>query len=78
MVERVALAFARRGGAAAQAATPSKGSPEATTLPELVVTAERRNTNLQKAPIAASVLNQNDLLKNGVLTVDQLQFVRPR
>ena len=72
-----ALVFAWCGGAAAQAATPSKGSPEATTLPELVVTAERRETNLQKAPIAATVLTQADLIKRGVFTVDQLQFVAP-
>jgi iron complex outermembrane receptor protein len=71
-----ALALAWSGGAAAQTAAP-KGGASATALPELVVVAERRETNLQKAPIAATVLNQADLIKRGVFTVDQLQFVAP-
>jgi iron complex outermembrane receptor protein len=53
------------------------GSPKPNTLSEVVVTAERRTTNLQKTPIAATVLTQGDLLKNGVFTIDQLQFVSP-
>ncbi len=54
------------------AATAGTGAVE-----EVVVTAERRTTNLQKTPIAATVLSQKDLLANGVTTVDQLQFVAP-
>ena len=73
------LAVAWCGGAAAQttAATPAKSSAESTALPDLVVVAERREMNLQKAPIAATVLTQADLIKRGVFTVDQLQFVSP-
>jgi iron complex outermembrane receptor protein len=48
-----------------------------TTVPEVVVTGERRNTALQKTAIAATVLTGNDLTKNGVFTIDQLQFVSP-
>ena len=50
---------------------------ESTGVAELVVTAERRTTALQKTPIAATVLTAADLTKNGVITVDQLQFVSP-
>jgi iron complex outermembrane receptor protein len=48
-----------------------------TTVQEVVITAERRTTNLQKTPIAATVLSGTDLLKNGVMTIDQLQFISP-
>jgi iron complex outermembrane receptor protein len=44
---------------------------------EVVVTAERRSTNLQTTAIAATVLNQADLDKKGIVTIDQLQFVSP-
>jgi iron complex outermembrane receptor protein len=44
---------------------------------EVVVTAERRATNLQRTPIAATVLTGEDLANAGVTSVDQLQFVSP-
>jgi iron complex outermembrane receptor protein len=44
---------------------------------EVVVTAERRTTNLQTTPVAATVLSGADLDKKGVNAVDQLQFVSP-
>jgi iron complex outermembrane receptor protein len=61
---------------------PATLAPEPTaqsesTTPEVVVTAERRTTNLQTTPIAATVLSGADLQKRGVFTVDQLQFVSP-
>jgi iron complex outermembrane receptor protein len=46
-------------------------------LEEVVVTAERRSTNLQQTPIAASVLTGADLINKGIVTVDQLQTVMP-
>jgi len=61
-------------GAQAQQA-PS--STTATSVQEVVVTAERRTVNLQKAPVAATVLTGADLTKKGVVNVDQLQFVSP-
>jgi iron complex outermembrane receptor protein len=57
--------------------TGDKSQPAAGAVPEVVVTAERRTTNLQNTPIAATVLSGNDLVKKGVFTVDQLQFVSP-
>lgn len=71
-------------GGLAQAQTAPAGRAQATakavddnTLQELVVTAERRTENLQSTAIAATVLTGNDLMKKGVFTVDQLQFVSP-
>ncbi len=76
------VAIAWCGAAAAQTAgatPPANGAaPGVTTsLSEVVVTAERRSTNLQKTAIAATVFNQKDLVKNGITTIDQLQFVSP-
>ncbi len=63
---------------AAPAPPPAtKSGPRSSQLQEVVVTAERRTTNLQQTPIAATVLTQDDLQKRGVFTVDQLQFVSP-
>ncbi len=46
-------------------------------LGELVVTAERRSENLQKVPIAATVLNADQLEAEGVDRVADLQAVSP-
>ena len=72
------LAFAGCGVASADTASSSTtATPPASSVTEVVVTADRRTTNLQKTAIAATVLNQADLIKRGVFTVDQLQFVAP-
>jgi iron complex outermembrane receptor protein len=77
-VSASALAFAWCGVAGAQTtAPPTRGDTSASVVPELLVTAERRSTALQKTPIAATVLTGQDLVKRGVFTVDQLQFVSP-
>ena len=70
----VALGFCGHVRGQTVVATPPAG---AATVQEVVVTAERRTTNLQKTAIAATVLTGRDLAKNGVFTVDQLQFVSP-
>ena len=59
-------------GPAKAAAQPPPPAAE-----EIVVTAERRRTNLQKTPIAATVLSQKDLLENGVTTIDQAAVRQP-
>lgn len=46
-------------------------------LDEIVVTAERRSTNLQTTPIAATVMTGEDIAAAGVTVVDQLQFISP-
>jgi len=52
-------------------------SSEAEVFGEIVVTAERRRTDLQKTPIAATVMTGEDITNAGVMTVDQLQFISP-
>lgn len=62
-------------GVAAAQTTPS--APEADNEEEIVITAERRSVDLQRAPIAATVLTGEDLENAGVTTVDQLMFISP-
>jgi iron complex outermembrane receptor protein len=78
-----ALTLAWCGAANAQSApAQSQTTAAATTdtpgtVAEVVVTAERRTESLQKTAIAATVLTGKDLVRDGVFTVDQLQFVSP-
>ncbi|MDP1027743.1 TonB-dependent receptor [Sphingomonas sp. KR1UV-12] len=44
---------------------------------DIVITAERRSTSLQKTGVAASVLTGEDLIRKSVNTVEQLQFSTP-
>ncbi len=62
------------GVAAAQTVTTGASSGE---LAEVIVTAERRHTDLQQTPISATVLSGGDLANLGVFTIDQLQFATP-
>lgn len=48
-----------------------------TSVEEVVVTAERRTTNLQETAVAATVLSGQALEDRGVMTLEQLQFVAP-
>jgi iron complex outermembrane receptor protein len=86
----VSLALVVGGAASAATALPAgaaAGGPQdqsagsatdsAPALQEVVVTAEKRTTNLQQTPIAAVVLTGTQLLHNGVITVDQLETVSP-
>jgi iron complex outermembrane receptor protein len=59
------------------AAAQTSPGQEAEDSGEIVVTAERRSTNLQTTPIAATVLTGDDLANAGVTNVDQLQFISP-
>jgi len=69
-----ALALSWGGVAAAQTSNGSAANGEADVI---VVTAERRETRLDRTPIAATVLSGDDLANAGVTGVDQLQFVTP-
>jgi iron complex outermembrane recepter protein len=62
-------------GAAAAQTAPAAGSEQ--TLTEVIVTAERRHTDLQTTPISATVLSGGDLANLGVTGIDQLQFATP-
>jgi iron complex outermembrane recepter protein len=66
------------GTAAAQTvASASDSGSTAVVLQEVVVTAERRHTDLQQTPISATVLTGADLASAGVTSIDQLQFATP-
>ena len=65
------------GAAMAQTTAATTNSSSGDTLGEVVVTAERRHTDLQQTPIAATVLSGSDLTNMGVVTVDQLMFATP-
>src|SRR6202161_3526064 len=58
----------------AVAQTVTSGSSD---IAEVVVTAERRHTDLQTTPISATVISGGDLANLGVTMVDQLQFATP-
>ena len=58
-------------------ASNGQRASDATELDEIVVTAERRRTNLQTTPISASVMTGEKVANSGVTTVDQLQFISP-
>jgi iron complex outermembrane receptor protein len=66
--------LARAQSLASGGDTPDQRAPR---VEEVVVTAERRATNLQETPIAASVLTGGDMARKGVITIDQLQFAVP-
>ncbi len=64
-------------GATASGGSSGNSSTEEPVLQEVVVTAEKRTTNLQQTPIAATVLTGEQLLNKGVVTIDQLGTVSP-
>ena len=71
------LASGWGGVAVAQTAPSPQAAQSGNTVRELVITAERRTTALQKTAIAATVLTGKDLIAKNVVTVDQLQFLSP-
>src|SRR6185312_1400654 len=62
-------ANAKKAGAASSAASDE--------LAEVVVTAERRTQNLQKAAISATVLSAEDLANKGVVGLSSVQYAVP-
>jgi iron complex outermembrane recepter protein len=74
-----AAALLWAGAAQAQDAPPpdSDARDQTATLDEVVVTAERRTTNLQETAVAATVLSGDSLDDRGVFSLEQLQFVAP-
>jgi iron complex outermembrane receptor protein len=61
---------------AGTAAAADQGEPS-TKLEAIVVTAERRSTDLQTTAIAATVLSGEDITKMNINTVDTLAFTTP-
>jgi iron complex outermembrane receptor protein len=63
--------------AGAQDTPEEPASSEANVVERIVVTAERRNADLQTTPISATVLTGEALENKGITNVDQLQFISP-
>ncbi|MDB5367049.1 MAG: hypothetical protein JWM77_2976 [Rhodospirillales bacterium] len=61
----------------ALAQTTGASSPDDQGIETVLVTAERRGTDLQKTAIPATVLTGEDLRRRGVDTINGLQFVSP-
>jgi iron complex outermembrane receptor protein len=59
------------------ASWPTQAQAQNAVLEEIVVTAERRRTDLQKTPIAVTVMTGERVANSGVTMVDQLQFISP-
>ena len=59
------------------ASSAGNATDEDTELTEVIVTAERRNENLQTTPIAVTVLNEDELVKKGVVQMADLQNASP-
>ncbi len=73
-----ALTLVCCGAAGAQTtSTAKKDDADSGKVQEVVVTAERRTSNLQTTPISATVISGGDLVKKGVVTIDAIQFVAP-
>src|SRR5688572_12898960 len=73
MKKKILLASVFAVAQIAAGQTPAPGHE----LDEIVVTAERRSTNVQTTPIAVTVLTGEDIANAGVSVVDQLQFISP-
>ncbi len=62
---------------AATLATTAHAQTEGTALEEIVVTAERRELNLQEVPASATVLTADALARQGIDNVIEIQQVAP-
>jgi iron complex outermembrane receptor protein len=72
------LAFAGLANAAeADPSQPTATAPADATVAPVIITAERRSTNLQAAPLAATVIAGAQLQTEGIQSVDDLQFHTP-
>ena len=58
-------------------ATTEQAEDPASAQGEVIVTARRRNENLQTTPLSGSVITGTDLANKGVANVDALQFATP-
>src|SRR5579884_138868 len=68
------------GQAHAQARAASEaneGAPATDQLQEVVVTAEKRESGLQKTPVAVTAVSQDQLVQSGVAEYTSLQKVAP-
>lgn len=78
-IDAIAWASAWASVSALALGTAHAAAPAASDalLEEIVVTAEKRESDVSKTPIAISVISGEDLQKNNVLNVVQLQYLAP-
>jgi len=74
---KAGLALLVAGRAFAAGASPPDQASTAGSLEEIVVTAERREVNLQKSALTIEVLNGGDLQNAGISQASDLQTVTP-
>lgn len=72
VVSTLGFGIALAGGVALAQSTTPASAVEESTLEEIVVTAERRTVDLQRAPVAVSVRDGEDLRNQGRFTVTQI------
>ncbi len=77
LVSILAIAVCRAALAQTAPANTAAADSSNTPLQQVVVTAERRSTDLQSTAVSATVLTGADLAAKGVNVVDQLQFIAP-
>ncbi len=70
-------ASSQAGGYAANGSPADSSRASSGKLTEVVITAEKRTTNLQQTPIAATVMTGAQLLHAGVINVNQLETISP-
>ena len=71
-----------QGAAGPSVAAPTSGAaavpaPSGAAIPEVIVTAEKRSTNLQRTPIAVTALNSATLNENQVRNLEDIQNIVP-
>src|SRR5947209_11939760 len=71
-------AFAAILGAQGAQAQGTQAQPEQNKqAEEIVVTAQRRSENIQKVPVAVSVVSGDEILKQHIISPEQLQYSVP-
>ena len=73
----LATAVAAVAPALAQAQSNSGAAPEAQTTPEIIVTAQRREENLQDVPVAVTVFDDRERDRLGIRTITDMANVTP-
>ncbi|MEO7467517.1 MAG: TonB-dependent receptor plug domain-containing protein, partial [Sphingobium limneticum] len=76
-VSLLALAAAMPLTAHAQDSAPAAQQDDGVGLADIVVTAEKREANVQRTAIAIDVVTSDKLAKNGVANMESLQAVAP-
>lgn len=80
VIGQAQVAFAETGAAAAEAQTNAATlatSPASAGVGDIIVTAQRRSSTLEKTPVAISVVTADTLAKQNITSERDLQFAAP-